>query len=395
MSSVSSYSTTPKTIATYKVLLTIIAKLSSSPESSDSLITFISARPEVTAVPFLLWLADQEAAAEEGSQKQQMADICDMLVRCRESMDDDRMDELYTSTLKQISASKDAGTALAIANDPSQYALSLAEHVTGSPVVLQGYDPLYDAIIKVAPPVALSVEGVRQGHAQAKELEADLRLRRAKSVSHMIGRVQLNPEEADRLLAGTAASRILDMLLLMPSHQERESILPDCFTPPTPPPPPPTSPKAAAAASAAAGSSSRSTSSSSPGGSESSSGSSPSEDAAKAAKSVQDDSPAGDAQEPETDELWCTPAQLLNELDTRLKAEARLEAAPDSALQMSSGGARKMLQGASGPGQSSSSRQQGQLSGSAGPPQGLSGQALREALARLRVAVNVIWNDSL
>lgn len=40
---------------------------------------------------------------------------------------------------------------------------------------------------------------------QAKELEADLRLRRAKSVSHMIGRVQLNPEEADRLLAGTAA----------------------------------------------------------------------------------------------------------------------------------------------------------------------------------------------
>lgn len=42
-------------------------------------------------------------------------------------------------------------------------------------------------------------------HVQAKELEADLRLRRAKSVSHMIGRVQLNPEEADRLLAGTAA----------------------------------------------------------------------------------------------------------------------------------------------------------------------------------------------
>lgn len=82
--------------------------------------------------------------------------------------DDDRMDELYTSTLKQISASKDAGTALAIANDPSQYALSLAEHVTGSPVVLQGYDPLYDAIIKVAPPVALSVEGVRQGHAQVR-----------------------------------------------------------------------------------------------------------------------------------------------------------------------------------------------------------------------------------
>lgn len=187
-------------------------------------------------------------------------------------------------------------------------------------------------------------------------------------------------------------SRILDMLLLMPSHQEREAILPDCFTPPTPSPPPPTASKAAAAAEA--GSSSR-PSSSNPGSSESSSGSSSSEDAAKAAKSVQDDNPAGGAQEPETDELWCTPAQLLNELDTRLKAEARLEAAPDSALQMSSGGVRKMLQGASGPGQNSSSRQQGQLSGSVGPPQGLSGQALREALARLRVAVNVIWNDSL
>lgn len=66
-------------------------------------------------------------------------------------------------------------------------------------------------------------------------------------------------------------ARILDMLLTLPIHEERVSLLPDCFTPPEPSP------------SAAGGSAA-----------------------------------AGQAAEEETEELWCTPAQLLSEVDGRL-----------------------------------------------------------------------------
>jgi hypothetical protein len=67
-------------------------------------------------------------------------------------------------------------------------------------------------------------------------------------------------------------ARILDLLLSLPTQEERVALLPDCFTPP----------------------------------SEDSSNNAPSQEAA----------------DEETDELWCTPAQLLSEIESRLKAMA-------------------------------------------------------------------------
>lgn len=42
--------------------------------------------------------------------------------------------------------------------------------VTGSALQLKGYSPLYDAILSVAPPAALSPEGLALAHTQVKDL---------------------------------------------------------------------------------------------------------------------------------------------------------------------------------------------------------------------------------
>ncbi len=112
-------------------------------------------------------------------------------------------------------------------------------------------------------------------------------------------------------------ARILDLLLGLQTHEERVDLLPDCFTPPDP-------------ASAQTG---------------------------------------PEADNADTDELWCTPAQLLSEIDGRLRA---LEA--DSKQDVGSEGMRKQLASVDGQ---------------------LVGAALRDALTELRVAVNAAMLESL
>ncbi|GLC40168.1 hypothetical protein PLESTM_001007700 [Pleodorina starrii] len=136
-----------------------------------------------------------------------LAGICEELVRLREQLESDRMGELYAATLVSLTEADPGAAALALAAKPEQYAAKLAQRVTGSPVV--------------APPAALTPEGVAKGHEQARELAVDLRARRKRSVQSMIGRAQLTPEQADKLLAGSNASRILDMLLTLPSSADR------------------------------------------------------------------------------------------------------------------------------------------------------------------------------
>jgi hypothetical protein len=104
-----------------------------------------------------------------------------------------------------------------------------------------------------------------------------MRARRQSSYASVTASQKMTPEQVEALAAPTAAARILDMLLAMPAHQERQECLPDCFTP------------------TEASSSSSSGSSSGAGG-------------------------QGVAEE--YDELWCTPSQLLQEVESRCSAVA-------------------------------------------------------------------------
>jgi hypothetical protein len=56
-----------------------------------------------------------------------------------------------------------------VKSDPARYALSLAEAVNGGPVVREGYGPAYDALLAVAPPVALTPEGIAKAHEEVGE----------------------------------------------------------------------------------------------------------------------------------------------------------------------------------------------------------------------------------
>lgn len=101
-----------------------------------------------------------------------------------------------------------------------------------------------------------------------------------------MGRTRLTPQQQQQLMGDTPASRICDLLLTLGSIEERIALLPDCFTPPA---------EDEAAEEAADGSSS--------------------------AAAEQQQQQQGE-EEQETEELWCTPMQLLNEIEARLKAAA-------------------------------------------------------------------------
>ncbi|KAJ9513995.1 hypothetical protein QJQ45_021080 [Haematococcus lacustris] len=191
------------------------------------------------------------------------------------------------------------GTSLGEAGSPRVFGLQLAQALTGRAAVLTGYaNPLYDAILSVAPPASLSPQALADSHRQvsasgclgfvkvagvlgmdmvyllqANELAKDLRGRRRSSVASLLARIQVSPEQRDQLLAGSAASRILDLLLSMGSTAERVALLPDCFTPPDLP----------------------------------------------ADSSPNTGSETGTQPDDEHDALWCTPAQLLTEVDSRLR----------------------------------------------------------------------------
>ncbi|KAG2432390.1 hypothetical protein HYH02_012962 [Chlamydomonas schloesseri] len=333
-------------------MLALVVKFLALPDRQP-LLTFLRAKPEAVSIPFISWIADQEAAAV-GEQKRVLGGICEELVMIRERLDDERMEALYADSLKAIAAGEGEGqergeqAALALAANPEKYAVKLAEVVTGRPVAAGGYgDPVYDLLVQAVPPAALSPEGVRRGHEMAKELAADLRARRKRSVQAMIGRAQLTPEQADRLMAGSNASRILDMLLLLPSTADRLASLPDCFTPPPLP-----EVEAAEAAAAAA---------------------------AAAAPSMSAPSPTSDSEEL----VWCTPSQLLVELEARL---ARLEGR---------GPRPPLLPGeAAAPPPPAPQQPPAALLG-AGAAGGLAGEALLEELRLLREEVRATWLESL
>jgi hypothetical protein len=206
---------------------------------------------------------------------------------------------------------------------------------------------------------------------QAAELASDLTSRRRSTLAAMLGRTRITPQQQDMLLGGSPASRICDLLLTLGSSEERLGLLPDCFTPP--------------------------------------------DDAdvayADVSSSSSSSSGADAAGEEETDELWCTPMQLLNEIEARLKAAA---AAADGQDANNSSSSRTAL----GPSSSSSrldsvaERQQqrqlpaGEPETQAGPDNaaaaaaaaesaGLTGQAALAALQELRVHIRSSWLESL
>jgi len=189
---------------------------------------------------------------------------------------------------------------------------------------------------------------------QAAELAEDMRTRRRRSFAAVVGRLRIqSPEQEAALLAPSAAARILDLLLSLPTQQEREELLPDCFTPP-----PAENEQPASTSSSSGGDSS-----SSGGGGRSSSGGGGS----------------GVVEGEETDELWCTPLQLLNEIDAR-------------AQEVEQSGRAANVGGGEGGG-APSQRPQQQMLGGGG--QGLTGEAYFAALSHLREAVSVRWMESL
>ena len=187
---------------------------------------------------------------------------------------------------------------------------------------------------------------------QAEELGKDLASRRQRSVSAVINssRQQLTPEQEAQLLAGTPSSRILDLLMSLATAAERIQILPDCFTPPAAV----ESSAAAVAAEAAVGvgtaAEGRAAAGVEQGGdserikarqgravADVGSRRQPLEaTASAAAAAAEGEAVAGEAgakaaaaageelplEGEETEELWCTPLQLLNEINSRMKAVA-------------------------------------------------------------------------
>ena len=54
-------------------------------------------------------------------------------------------------------------------SSPRDYALGLAEALTGGPVVVEGYGEVYDVLLKVAPPAALTPAAIHKGHQLVRE----------------------------------------------------------------------------------------------------------------------------------------------------------------------------------------------------------------------------------
>ncbi len=194
-----------------QVLLAIIVRLWQQ-QDPDVLESFLTSRSETSSMPFLSWLADREAAAVSGSgQKAILTTLCEMLVLRRERLDVERMDSLYQATMGLLAdhaaesqetfaafcSSSDATSLLALresaasdneagvsdqleprsgnngetrlqrerrdlalaamASDPVLYATQLSQKLTGSPVLKEGFSPMFDLILKAAPPAALTL----------------------------------------------------------------------------------------------------------------------------------------------------------------------------------------------------------------------------------------------
>ena len=73
------------------------------------------------------------------------------------------IDALYENSLRLLDTSTGTGKSLQ-KSDVRSYALGLAERVTGNRVRLKGFDLAYDLLLSVAPPAALTPEGIKKGH---------------------------------------------------------------------------------------------------------------------------------------------------------------------------------------------------------------------------------------
>jgi hypothetical protein len=266
-------------------------------------------------VPFLCWLADLEAssspaatAAATTATNNNLAALCARLVALREQGEREAGERLFSDTLRALGGGDPAQAAL-VASDPRAYQAALSVALTGvappgveeeeeleeeeeeqalsssSPAALASSRLSYGRLLRTAPPAALTPAGVAQGLAAADELASEARQRQRSSLAAFVGRAPLTAEAEASLLAGTAAARILDLLLSFETAQERLDLLPDCFTPPP-----------------------------------------PLDGAAEAEmRGVDKDD------EEETEELWCTPLQLLLEVEARLRAATTTGAGGGSA----------------------------------------------------------------
>eukprot|EP00879_Flechtneria_rotunda_P019438 GHRR01020417.1.p1 GENE.GHRR01020417.1~~GHRR01020417.1.p1 ORF type:complete len:289 (+),score=116.17 GHRR01020417.1:997-1863(+) len=278
--------------------------------------------------------------------------------------------------------------------EPRQYALALAEGLTGKAVILKGFNPAYDVLLQVAPPAALTPSAVTQGHALGQELGRELAERRKTTLAAMLGRRKMTQEQQLQLMGATPAARICDLLLTLGSSQERLVLLPDCFTPPA---------DAATSKAAAAGHSSDGDSEASTSGSHSiSSNASGGRAAGNHAEGI-----GVGSDETETEDLWCTPMQLLNEIKLRLKAAEAAKPASDrmlAAIGDGAGSSSTILQPLStkllGGNSSSSTRSSSSSVKGAGGQVGstgeqLTGAAATAALRELQVHISNQWLDSL
>lgn len=69
---------------------------------------------------------------------------------------------------------------------------------------------------------------------KAEAFSEELRERKAESIAQVLGRAPAELASAERgLSAAAAAERILDVLLSIPTHEERLDLLPEAFTSPS------------------------------------------------------------------------------------------------------------------------------------------------------------------
>jgi hypothetical protein len=358
------------------------------------LAAFAQAQPAALGVPFLCWLADLEAASSSSSAPN-LAALCERLVVLRERGEREAGERLYRDTLRALGRGDAAQTAL-VASDPRAYQAALSVALTGvappgledegddleeqeedqeqeengssllvspAPPQQQSAAALtpssrlsYGRLMRAAPPAALTPAGVAAGLAAADELATEARQRQRSSLAAVAGRAPLTAEAEAALIGGTAASRILDLLLSFGTAGERLALLPDCFTPP-----PPQVVEGDGGGGGGGG-----------GG------------GAEAEEQQQ--------QEQETEELWCTPLQLLLEVESRLRAAT--DAAGGSSSSSSAGvgvfGGPGVVSGAVAGGGGGGGGRHEIGSGIIG-----SGEQEVEALEGLRAAIRSSWLETL
>lgn len=77
-----------------QVTLSVLLRLAE--QGRGPLDAFLVSRPEPTSIAFLSWLSDEVSSSRERS----LEPLCEYLVLWRERKDEERMEELYSSTLE-------------------------------------------------------------------------------------------------------------------------------------------------------------------------------------------------------------------------------------------------------------------------------------------------------